>query len=537
MALLKAKHPILSTDGVRSRPWGNANPLADERSAAERGANRYGVCSIEDYPSGIGDLTYTHEDAGGFYNYVKQFVPPNFWYRDGNVLSWIYGEQYDDWQGTYGFDACTAEYHSGHGTMDANGVFSMPMGGTWGGTSWVSSNDMRLGNEVARYLFFSTCLSLRVLDGHTPIRTWDAANLGLRMIFGFETTSVDSPRYGEYFFNKWNANGHKFSKAWLDASWDIDHGQAPSAVGCGSTQAEAQDRVFNEGLFSTGAVAKNWWWWTWYNAARSLRGPELALPDTLRAARFGAPDFSTARLTALAEQYGVAAYGESLQLPPSAAGVRFGGAAGPTMSIDHRGVREVEFADPEEGDGLSLDEVVRIGQQAVESFGLAADVDLIVDKVRDQYHAGASRDESVAPLVRETHVVFTQMVDGLPVVTPGLGEVRVGVDGTGRVTAIADATLPVADVSTSPLAPPEPGTYRGASASTVDELLDAPVQRLLRRLSAGGRVPTEVRTVDGSTAVGWDARGGAGSLVARRVVEVDCGAGLAKRFVVQTPVG
>jgi hypothetical protein len=43
--------------------------------------------------------------------------------------------------------------------------------------------------------------------------------------------------------------------------------------------------------------------------------------------------------------------------------------------------------------------------------------------------------------------------------------------------------------------------------------------------------------VDGSTAVGWDARGGAGSLVARRVVEVDCGAGLAKRFVVQTPVG
>ena len=492
MALLKAKHPILSTDGVRSRPWGNANPLADERSAAERGANRYGVCSIEGYPSRIGDLTYTHEDAGGFYNYVKQFVPPNFWYRDGNVLSWIYGEQYDDWQGTYGFDACTAEYHSGHGTMDANGVFSMPMGGTWGGTSWVSSNDMRLGNEVARYLFFSTCLSLRVLDGHTPIRTWDAANLGLRMIFGFETTSVDSPRYGEYFFNKWNANGHKFSKAWLDASWDIDHGQAPSAVGCGSTQAEVQDRVFNEGLFSTGAVAKNWWWWTWYNAARSLRGPELALPDTLRAARFGAPDFSTARLTALAEQYGVAAYGESLQLPPSAAGVRFGGAAGPTMSIDHRGVREVEFADPEEGDGLSLDEVVRIGQQAVESFGLAADVDLIVD---------------------------------------------MGVDGTGRVTAIADATLPVADVSTSPLAPPEPGTYRGASASTVDELLDAPVQRLLRRLSAGGRVPTEVRTVDGSTAVGWDARGGAGSLVARRVVEVDCGAGLAKRFVVQTPVG
>ena len=129
----------------------------------------YGFCSIEDFPPGITDLSATHEDAGGFRDYVNQFTAPNFWYQDGGVLSWIYGEQYDAWQSTYGFDACVVEYHSGHGDMDGNGVFWMPMGGTWGGTSWVRSNDMRLGNEVARYLFLSTCLSLRIADGHSPI--------------------------------------------------------------------------------------------------------------------------------------------------------------------------------------------------------------------------------------------------------------------------------------------------------------------------------------------------------------------------------
>ncbi len=104
------------------------------------------------------------------------------------------------------------------------------MGGAWGGSALASSADMRLGNEVARYL-------------------------GLRMIFGFESTSVDSPDYGAYFFGKWNGNGHKFGKAWLDASWDIDHHQAPSAVACGATQAEAQDRLWNEGSFSSAAAA------------------------------------------------------------------------------------------------------------------------------------------------------------------------------------------------------------------------------------------------------------------------------------------
>ena len=66
---------------------------------------------------------------------------------------------------------------------------------------------MRLGNEHLRYLFWSTCLSLRVFDGQNPIRTWHDANLGMRMIFGFETVSWDSGDYGKFFWEEW-IRGH-----------------------------------------------------------------------------------------------------------------------------------------------------------------------------------------------------------------------------------------------------------------------------------------------------------------------------------------
>ena len=166
-----------------------------------------------------------------------------------------------------------AFYHSGHGTMDGNGVFYAPLGAMWDNKDWVNSTQMLLGNERLRYLFWSTCLSLRVLDGQSPIRTWNGRSPGVRMIFGWETVSWDSPVYGRRFWDHWNMR-KSFSKAWIDAGWDAGHDQAPSAVGIGASQAEAQNRVFHEGenlgTLQWGAAAQNWWWWTWYTAARSV---------------------------------------------------------------------------------------------------------------------------------------------------------------------------------------------------------------------------------------------------------------------------
>src|SRR5690349_2240552 len=171
-----------------------ADPNAGGADDAVKGTQQdiYFLTSIEDFPPGVGDLGLTHDDAQGFYDYVKQFNTPNGWYKDGSVGQWIYEEKFDNYLDDFGFDPAKVVYHSGHGGMASDGVFSIPVGNDWGGDHWTTSNDMRLGNEYARYVFWSTCESVRVRNGHTPMRTWQAANLGLRMIFGYETVSVDN---------------------------------------------------------------------------------------------------------------------------------------------------------------------------------------------------------------------------------------------------------------------------------------------------------------------------------------------------------
>lgn len=208
--------------------------------------------------------------------------------------------------------------------------------------------------------------------------------------------------------------------------------------------------------------------------------------------------------------------------------------SGPRLTVDHRGVRESTFA---EADGTGRDapsaaEAVRIAQDAVETFGLADRVDLVADKVRHSYHAGGTLEEVADPRVRETHVVCTQLVDGHPVVTPGLGEVRVAIDGGGTGTTIVDATREVDRLTGS--APAAPPATREAvrEPSTVDEALDAALQRCF----VASRPAAEVRAVPDSTAVGYALRGDDGTHVVRRTVEVDCGEGLAKRYVLEAPL-
>ena len=89
------------------------------------------------------------------------------------------------------------------------------------------------------------------------------------------------------------------------------------------------------------------------------------------------------------------------------------------------------------------------------------------------------------------------------------------------------------------LAPPDGRSPRSAPAvaqEQVESLLDKAVQRRLHRLVAGGRVPVFARTIPASTEVGYQFGTRSATVIARRTVEVDCGAGLAKRYVVQVPI-
>lgn len=505
------------------------------RAATAAAADMYGFCSIEKFASTSG-LSYTHEDAAGFHDYVAQFTTPNFWFKDQNVTPWVWDKNYDNYQDQFGFDAACVSYHSGHGVMDKDtGVYSAPMGAAWNGTDWVSSDTMRLGDNNARYLFFSTCLSLRVHDGQSPIRTWHPANGGFRMIFGFETESIDDPNYGKYFWEEWNKN-KSFSRAWLDASWRIDRQQVPTVAACGATPEEARARLDNERQFDRTASSPAHYAWRWFDpeARGARRAANHELPGQLAVARLAAP--APVEPGALAERFGIggrvdrAGRGDLLVLR---------GQDSAQVAVSGDGSWEARLGVPAEpGQDPGVRTVRLAAERAVAQYGLADQVDLVFDEVRYEHVATASAgeyDTEPDSRVRSAVVTFRQVINGVPVISPGYGEVRVWVDPAGAVTAVSDTSRPVADLVE------RPRLSRGPeSESTVDGGLDgveyALSEAVVRRVRAATGEAGEAETVPGSAEIGYDLSGPYGAVVAGRTVRVDFGSGLVKRYRVQVPV-
>lgn len=516
----------------------------------------YGAFSIEDFPPGIGDLSQTHEDAIGWLNFLGGTGPANFWFADSGVQAWAYYEDYDNWQDTYGMDAVLAAYHSGHGTMDANGVFFAPMGAAWGSEGvWVRSDRMRLGNEQANYIFWSTCLSCRVLDGHTPIRTWSTANQGFRMLFGYETTSVDNPNYGSAFGQEWR-NGKSLSTAWMDASWyHISTHQAPSVAACGATAEEAQNRLYTERMFSWQHVPSSWWWWRWYyaaNAARELgapaREPNLAAPDRLLAARLIPVSANVESVRSIVDRLGL-----EVRVPSGLAPLRGGGFllrdGSARLGVSADGSFDASITTPNRRNRsqIAMADAVSIATEIVARLDIEANAEVVFDQVRLSAEGGASGRGGgtiEGPFITETMVQFRQVIDGVPVIGPGAGELHVTVDNDGKITAL-HSTLRGVDrlheMSPEPQGRPSPGAPRGESGpvaepDNIEQALSEAFARQLATLAVHGSAPRGYTIVPNSTEVGYAIRGNQATLIAQRLVEVDCGQGLRKQYWVRVPL-
>jgi hypothetical protein len=537
--------PQTETTEISPNGFASDNPAGAGAGAVRGGANMYGGFSMEKFCN-VGGLSYTHEDAGGFLDYVKQFTPLNFWYKDAGVQIWAYYETYDNWQDTYGMDAVCAVYHSGHGGMDGNGVFYAPMGSAWAGNDCTAiSSNMRLGNEHVKYIFWSTCLSCRVLGGQNPIRTWQAANLGFRMLFGFETVSWDNPDYGKNFWQEWN-KGKSFSTAWLDASWRIAHDQAPSVVACGATAAEAQNRLFNERLFYCSPVSHDYWWWRWYYAATATRQPLLTVPSNLLVARLRPVDLQAASAQALAERFEVDLPGGETA---RAADGSFRAAAGDKLiAVGADGSVDVQLAKPnlDNRQQIEQSQASSIAQAAVDRFGLGETATLVPDRVLLAYEAGGTESgsgELQGPHVTGTVVQFRQTVNGIPILGNDAGVVRVSIDNDGTVTNVHSSVRAVDSLSerggarqSAPTPPggaqaepsPEPADYQDALAVSFGENLT--------RWAASGAMPIAFTTVAESTEIGYEFRGDEAVVVARQAIEVDFGRGYRKRYWVTAPI-
>ncbi|HWT24195.1 MAG TPA: DUF6345 domain-containing protein [Solirubrobacteraceae bacterium] len=531
--------PAPAPDGLES-PFA---PVAAGNGTRAEAADMYGAFSVETFANGT-PLSDTHEDAGGWLDYVDNFAAPNFWYQDANVQVWAYEQEYDNWEDTYGMDAVVAVYHSGHGVTHADGRYEALLGGTWDGRTRASSDRMRLGDEQVRYVFWSTCQSLRVLDGHNPIRTWQPANLGFRMLFGYETDSLDHPDYGKAFWTHWQT-GKSFSTAFMDASWyDISTEQAPAVVACGATPEEARDRLYNERLFSSEAVSSDYWEWRWYNAAASAmatRPRRFEIPAQVLTGRLARRRVDGRYADEVRAKLDVPVAGAA-QAVHGRAGVSFlarDGAA--RLAVQADGSFDAAFRAPnhENTTALGVGRAVA-GARDFAAYAGLGEGDLVLDRVLQKWSAGGRSKgdgDLSAPRVTETVVQFTQQLDGMPVLAPGRGQVSVSLDNDGAVTAVRDTTRPVLELSSKsrrPAAEREP--RRAPSPADARRGLDRAWERRMRGFLAHGRLPVGFAEVPGSAEIGYAIKGDEAVLTARREISVDCGDGFTKRYRVEAPL-
>jgi hypothetical protein len=401
---------------------------------------------------------------------------------------------------------------------------------------------MRLGNEQVRYLFWSTCLSCRVLDGHTPMRTWSPANLGFRMLFGFETTSVDNPNYGKWFWEEWNKN-KSFSTAWLDASWRISHHQAPAVVACGANSDEAKNRLYNERYFSLDAVSRDYWYWRWYYAATTataVRSLNQSLPGDLLVARLEPRIVDGQYVQRVLSHHNL-----GIDLPRevhAGHGVAFTLKEG-DMSVAFKadGSYEIQFARPnlDNTNQISMPKAVSVAEDFVRQQGLRED--LIFDRIRLAYEAGGSdvgTGERKGPYITETTVQFTQRINDLPVLLPGRGGVSVSLDNDGNVTRLSNSTRAIETLSSkfkSSMAAPEEETPLARGLDPEARVYDAWQQRM-KSWVVRDRMPRKWTPVPGTYEIGYTIKGNDAILVARQEFEVDFGGGYFKRYAVEVPL-
>ena len=159
------------------------NPMSVDAGAASRAVSTdyYGAFSCEKFAA-ASDLTYTHDDAQGWLNYVQQFQAANFWYR---TRAWRRGPTT---RNTTTGRTPTASTRYGRLSLRVTArwtatAYSTPAMGARLGRPRHARRCRRAWRSATNrcgYMFWSTCFSLRVLAGTTPFgagitRTWASA--------------------------------------------------------------------------------------------------------------------------------------------------------------------------------------------------------------------------------------------------------------------------------------------------------------------------------------------------------------------------
>jgi hypothetical protein len=522
-------------------------PFAEAREAGIKaviaGSNDfYGANSLEHFSSASG-LTYTHEDAQGFLDYPTSFPGKgaNFWLKDAGVKVWEYEEAYDNWQDTYGMDSVMVFYHSGHGNMDSKGVFQAPLGSKWDNRDWAFSNNMSFANEELRYLFWSTCFSLRVSGPDNPVRTWWGPNKGgLRMLFGYETTSVDDPNYGKFFWDEWK-KGKTFARAFLDASWRISHSQVPVAMAVGSNANDAVNRLNSERFFSRTPVTKGWYQWQWIGTLPSRSfSYKTAAPKKLNALVLDNRIFNDERITKIARNVGFTKRSAGT-INIDEDGNRMISSRNMQLHVNREGALNICFgkANMKNHDMLDEDKAVRIAQKIIRDLDFDKGMELKPGHIRHRFTSGGTMkgtgriDE---PSAVETIVQFRQCHKGVESVNSDHGLITICIDNDGSIINVYNSTRAVLGESEKPrsIIPSPPDKRKSVSADTEMQFKKAVSGIISRSTNAHAKPYGRTRVI--LERVGYDFSGKLGLVVRQRDVDVATGKNLIKRYKIRLRV-
>jgi len=447
---------------VRTTERYEPNPVEDLHTLSSTKPDVHGTYSVENFAGTQNNLHYTHDSADGFRNYLAQWYSPNYIYRDSGVGVWSFhditnGDNYDKWtSGTvdYGIDAVLTSFQSSHGGMNTTTkVYLTCMGSNWAGRGWNAySNKMALGgnassfgDERLRYMFWDTCQSV-MWKTINPMQTWGARAKGIRMIFGYDTDSIDSPNYGKYFWEEWN-KGKTFKKAFLDASWRIYHGQSPCMVAFGSTQSDAISRRDNEKTMYWGSVSSSWGAWSWYAAGNGPDGSGSGgnldrIPRFVRPTALVRRGNSDREVIDIARSLGIEVADASL-IEDRQLGLRAVHTGDLKLIVEEDGDFELEFTGVQPGTGTDaplVDDEVLLARacELADGFELTGGRPYRNAEIRT---LGANETfeglEPAANRVVEKTVVLDQVVADLPFIDADAGHLEISFDAvTLEVTRI-----------------------------------------------------------------------------------------------------
>ena len=450
-----------------------------------------GTTSVEDFQGTQAKLSSTHESADGFRNYLSTWYTPNFARRDSAVSVWQFHDfasyDYDLWNsgGTdLGIDAVRVAWHSGHGGMSSPNRFFAPMGSNWSNNGWnamslnmaLGGNHNSFGDERLRYLFWDTCNSVMVSGGNDPYSTWGVRAKGLRMVFGYETTSIDSADYGKFFWEEWN-KGKSLSTAFMDASWRISTSQSPAVVAFGANQTEASDRLYNERYLYSGAAANNWGQWRWYYARSAASGkgvtletaqtnamsrtqarPQpLTIPTQARIQQVAQQSNSAEEVLELGRTLGIK-LDDSSSIQERPLGLRAVQANQVTLVVEQNGNFEMMIEptnEPAVGDGEVADEeVISRANEIAAQLSILEGQEYRVSMIRDTKESGGFEGFTAPTRTVEKTIIIDQMIDGVPFIDPNAGHLEVTFDARNgqttrvrsslrRITATVEDNTPV----------------------------------------------------------------------------------------------